>query len=256
MSVPPIPPPLEQFGKRPFSFYPPILNIEHNEWVFEKSTWSEMLVRNSKSAMELWVPRRYLGEVSRIDEPVMIVGLLKELEYKAGFVAPHERRVISMPKGTGPSLVADDGPAAPRDAGSALRMESAAEGRIGRLIVAALVLSVLACFVVISIFRGRAGDRVHYEAIIQSSLGLAPADDYHAVVRKLGAPVSEAWLSEEGALQYRALHYKEVTVVLMGTERNKEVYIGAMNKDWKPVDTVRLPDGRNTGSMLRSLRRF
>lgn len=256
MTVPPIPPPLEQFGKRPFSFYPPILNIEHNEWVFEKSTWSELLVRNSKTGMELWVPRRYLGEVSRIDEPVMIVGLVKELEYKAGFVAPHERRVIEMPKGTGPAPSAEEEPAAPRDAASPLRLDSPAEGRIGKLIVAALVLSVLACFVAISIFRGRAGDRVHYEAIVQSSLGLSANDDYHAVVRKLGVPLRDAWLSEEGALQYRALHYKDVTVILMGTERNKELYIGAMNKDWKPVDTVRLPDGRNTGSMLRSLRRF
>lgn len=76
------------------------------------------------------------------------------------------------------------------------------------------------------------------------------------MVRKLGAPSGEAWLSEEGALQYRALHYRDLTVILMGAERNKELYIGAMNREWKPVDTVQLPGGRNTGSMLRSLRRF
>jgi hypothetical protein len=256
MSVPPIPPPLEQFGQRPFSFYPPVLNIEHNEWVFEKSTWSEILVRNSKTGMELWVPRRYVGEVSRIDEPVMIVGLLKELEYKAGFVAPHERRVISMPAAARSSPAEEEEEPTPSESAASLRMESPAEGRIGRLIVGTLVFGVLACFVVISIFRGRAGDRIHYETIIQSSLGLNGADDYHAVVRKLGSPTSEAWLSEEGTLQYRALHYRDLTVILMGTERNKELYIGAMNKEWKPVDTVQLPNGRNTGSMLRTLRRF
>ncbi len=256
MSVPPIPPPLEQFGQRPFSFYPPILNIEHNEWVFEKSTWSEILVRNSKTAMELWVPRRYLGELSSIDEPVMIVGLLKELEYKGGFVAPHARRVISMPRAAAPVPDSDQESPAPQESASPLRMESQAEGRIGRLIVGALVFGVLACFVVISVFRGRVGDRIHYETIIQSSLGLSGADDYFAVARKLGPPVSETWMSEEGALQYRALHYRDLTVVLMGTERNKERYIGAMNKEWKPVDTVQLPDGRNTGSMLRALKRF
>jgi hypothetical protein len=256
MSEPSMPPPLEQFGPRPFSFYPPILNIEHNEWVYEKSTWSEMLVRNSKSRLELWVPRRYLGEVSRIDEPVMIVGLLKELEYKAGTVWPHERRVITMPRGAARSGERADEVFAPSEGVAALRLDSPAEGRIGRLIVAALVLGVLACFLVISIFRGRAGDRIHYEGIVQSSLGLTPSDDYYSVVRKRGAPSGDAWMSEEGALQYRALRYSDVTVILMGTERNKEHYIGAMNKDWKPVDTIQLPDGRNTASMLRSLRRF
>jgi hypothetical protein len=256
MSAPPIPPPLEQFGPRPFSFYPPILNIEHNEWVYQKSTWSEMLVRNTKTGMELWVPRRFLGEVSSIDEPVMIVGLLKELQYRAGAVWPCERRIFQMPKGVGGAVPPLGAPAHAPEGVSALRLDSPAEGRIGRLIIAALVLGVLACFLVISIFRGRAGDRVHYEAIIQSSLGLTPADDYFAVVRKLGPPAGEAWLSEEGALQYRALRYREVTVILMGTERNKERYIGAMNREWKPVDTVQLPDGRNTRSMLRSLRRF
>ena len=257
MSVPPMTPPLEQFGQRPFSFYPPILGIEHNEWVYGKSTWSEMLVRNSKTGMELWVPRLYLGEVSRIDEPVMIVGLLKELEYKTGKVWLHERRVIEMPRAGGSSASAGDGPfAAPPGGMSALRLDSTTEGRIGKLIIGALVFGVLACFLAISIYRGRAGDRVHYEAIIQSSLGLTWADDYHSVVRRLGPPSGDAWKSEEGAMQYRALRYRDVTIILMGIERNKERYIGAMNKDWKPVDTVQLPDGRNTGSMLRSLRRF
>jgi hypothetical protein len=256
MSVPSIPPPLEQFGQRPFSFYPPILNIEHNEWVYEKSTWSEMLVRNSKSGLEIWVPRLFLGEVSRIDEPVMIVGLVKELEYKAGSVWPHERRVIEMPRGGVGTPASERQAFTPPGRMSSLRLDSAAEGRIGKLIVGALVLGVLACFLVISVFRGRAGDRVHYEGIVQSSLGLNSADDYYSVVRKRGAPSSDAWMSEEGALQYRALHYPDLTIILMGTERNKEHYIGALNKDWKPVDSVQLPDGRNTGSMLRSLRRF
>ncbi|MDQ6704784.1 MAG: hypothetical protein M3Z85_02335, partial [Acidobacteriota bacterium] len=82
MSIPPIPPPLEHLGSRHFSFYPPILNIEHNEWTYRSSTWSEILVVNVQSAMEVWIPRRFLGEVSRIEDPVLIVGLLKEIEYK------------------------------------------------------------------------------------------------------------------------------------------------------------------------------
>ena len=44
------------------------------------------------------MPRRFLGQVSRIEEPVMVVGLVKELEYKAGALLPHVRRVIEMPR--------------------------------------------------------------------------------------------------------------------------------------------------------------
>src|SRR5438132_7972800 len=98
MAVPPMPPPLEQMGQRPFSFYPPISNIVHNEWLYRRATWSEVLVHNTKTNEEIWVPRRFIGAVSRVDEPVMIVGLAKELEYKAGTLWPVERRVIEMPQ--------------------------------------------------------------------------------------------------------------------------------------------------------------
>ena len=84
MSSPPIPPLLDHLATRPFSFYPPIVSIERNEWLYRKSTWSEILVVNCKSAQEVWIPRRFVGEVSRVDDPVLIVGLTKELEYKAG----------------------------------------------------------------------------------------------------------------------------------------------------------------------------
>src|SRR6266480_572766 len=98
MSIPPIPPPLEHLGARPFSFYPAILNIEHNEWLFRKATWSEVLVYNVKTSEEIWIPRRFMGEVSRIEDPVVIVGLVKELEYRGGGILPHQRRVIEMPR--------------------------------------------------------------------------------------------------------------------------------------------------------------
>src|SRR5260370_69358 len=90
MAVPPVPPPIAQLGARPFSFYPAILNIQHNEWIYQGATWSEVLVRNTRTEDEISVPRRYLGEISLVDEPVMIVGLIKELEYKAG---DHDRLI-------------------------------------------------------------------------------------------------------------------------------------------------------------------
>ena len=92
----PVPPSLEQLGDRPFSFYPAILGVDHNEWAFRRATWSEMLVVNRTTKQEVWIPRRFIGEVSRIDEPVVIIGLNKELEYKGGMVMPHERRIIEL----------------------------------------------------------------------------------------------------------------------------------------------------------------
>src|SRR5947209_5553758 len=97
MSIPPLPPPLEQIGGRHFSFYPPILNVEHNDWVYRSASWSEIQVVNAQSGVEVWIPRRFLGEVSRIDDPVIIVGLNRELEFKLGAVWPHQRRVIELP---------------------------------------------------------------------------------------------------------------------------------------------------------------
>ena len=42
VSVPPIPSPLDQLGRRSFSFYPAIVNIEHNEWVVRRTSWSDV----------------------------------------------------------------------------------------------------------------------------------------------------------------------------------------------------------------------
>src|SRR5258707_6892348 len=101
MASPPIPPSLEHLVTRPFSFFPPILNIEHNEWLFRKATWSEILVVNCKNGAEIWIPRRFVGDVSRIDDPVLIVGLNRELEFKGGTVWPYQPRVIQMPLAVG-----------------------------------------------------------------------------------------------------------------------------------------------------------
>src|SRR3984885_14079430 len=97
MSIAPLPTPLQHLGGRRFSFYPPIRNLEPNEWLYRRATWSECVVVNTRSGEEIWVPRIFLGEVSRIDEPVMIVGLNRELECRSGAIIPHERRVIELP---------------------------------------------------------------------------------------------------------------------------------------------------------------
>ena len=261
MAVPPAPPPLEQLGPRPFSFYPPIGNIAHNEWIYQRATWSEALVRNTKTAEEIWVPRRLLGEISRIDEPVMIVGLAKEMEYRAGALWPVVRRVIEMPL-----AVNDTGAPAPVEAAAdrnaavvGIRVDNGAESRIGRVVLVGVSAAILVCALVVSLYRGEIiGNRVVYAPILQTDLALTNHDDYYAVVRTLGQPGEDRWLSDKGEFQYRLLGYPKlgVAVILMGTDRNDAHYIGALDKDWNPVNTVQLPGDGNSYPILKHLKRF
>jgi hypothetical protein len=255
MASPPIPPQLDHLITRPFSFYPPIIGIEHNEWLYRKASWSEILVVNCKSGEEVWISRRYIGEVSRVDDPVLIVGLSRELEYKGGMVVPFQRRVIEMPVAVGGR------PAAPgtseRQAPGmivGIRMSSAQDKRIFKLIGAAVALAVLLYIVAVSMSR----QRVVFTAKDQTYLGLTGRDDRTEVVVKLGEPASDHWQSENGAMQYEALDYpdRRLTVILMGGDRNSMQYVGTMDKDWKPVHSVQLRSGGTTDSLLRGLKRF
>lgn len=262
MSAPLLPPPYDQVGHRPFSFYPAIVNIEHNEWRLQKATWSEFLVVNTKTLEEIWIPRRFIGDLSRTDEPVMIVGLTREVEFKNGQIVPFVRRVIQMPKAVNdmprPADVPPESGAKPQPV-VGIRFESNTERRVGRLIVGAMLVGILACVLMIALLRNDSNPRVSYAPILQSSeLGLKPTDDAGDVIRKLGRPVGDAWKSETGSMQYRALRYPDrgITVILMGAERDKALYIGSMDQKWKPVDAVSLPNGRNTYSLLRTLAKF
>jgi hypothetical protein len=260
MSLPPISP-LEHLGNRRFSFYPPILNVEHNEWFFRRGTWSEIQVVNSRSAAEIWIPRRFLGEVSQIEDPVVIVGLLKELEYKAGAVWPHQRRVIEMPMAVGetarPPQPAGDMPAPAPVIG--IRTESATDSRMGKLVGVTLLVGVMASFVGFGVLReGMLRPRIVGNAGDQMYLQLAHDDDYYAVVRKLGTPTQDRWQSDTGAIQFRGLWYpaRGYYIILMGDARNNARYIGAMDALWNPIHWVPLRAGGTTLSTLRELKKF
>jgi hypothetical protein len=250
---------MDQLGNRHFSFYPPIINFEHNEWQFRRATWSEILVVNSSTGEEIWIPRRFVGEVSRINDPVLIVGLLKELEYKGGAVWPYQRRVIEMPIAVGErSRTAVPERAEPAPV-IGIRLEPGTDSKIGRLIGGALLVGIVACFLVVTMHRGGLPrPRLVYTAKDQSYLELGPNDDYYSVVRKLGDAGSDRWKSESGDLQYRALSYPQrgYTVILMGTERNKTGYIGTLDDNWHPLHWVEFRTGGSTRSMLRELPRF
>ena len=256
--LPTLPPPFDETGDRPFSFYPPILGVEHNEWRAQQATWSEILVANTKSDHSLWVPRRYIGDLSRVDEPVMIVGLKKELEHKAGSVWPHERRVLSMPPlSTVPHTVQPEPAAMPGPVN--LRMASTAESRIGRMILICLLVAVGGLALAVAFYRGRtSGEQVEFRSVLQSDLGLSHQDDYFAVVRKLGPPQQDRWRSDQGELQFRGLTYSErqLTIILMGSDRKNSRYIGSVNRDGLVVHSVDMPGGANTAAIIRRLPKF
>ena len=255
MASPPIPPQLDHLLSRAFSFYPAILGIEHNEWRYLKATWSEILVMNTRNSAEFWISRRYIGEVSVVDDPVVIVGLNRELEYKGGMIVPYQRRVIEMP--AAPGHAAATAPSAARTEPApivGIRVSSSQDKRVAKLIGVAVIVALMICVLAVSGSR----QRVVYTTKDQTYTGLSGRDDRTAVVTKLGAPATDHWESESGTMQYEALSYPErrMTVILMGIDRKSMRYIGTVDRDWKTVHSVTLPSGGTTDSLLGAVRRF
>jgi hypothetical protein len=260
MASPPIPPSLDHLVTRPFSFYPPIIGIEHNEWLFRRATWSEILVVNCKTSNEIWIPRRFIGEVSRVDDPVLIVGLNIEIQYNAGAVWPYQRRVIQMPMAVGAPptsapATGDRGAPAPIVGIRLERSDKAVFKMIGIAVAVAIGLYIVA------VNLNRVGEprqrTVTYTAADQSFLELSGRDDFTAVAQKLGQPASDR-SREVGTIQFRAMSYpdRKYTIILMGADAGTARYIGVMDDNWKPVHSVEMRTGGTTLSMLRSLNRF
>jgi hypothetical protein len=262
MASPPIPPTLDHLVTRPFSFYPPIVNVEHNEWLFRKATWSEILVVNCRSSAEVWIPRRFIGDVSRVEDPVLIVGLNRELEYKGGAVWPYQKRVLQMPVAVNaPAQFPAPTPSNERGAPAPIvgirleRSDKAVFKMIGIAVGVAIGLYILAVSLTrIDDFRQRT---VTFTASDQSFLDLSRNDDYAAIVTKLGQPTSDR-SREVGSIEYRALGYtdRKYHVILMGSDPRTAKYIGVLDDTWKPLHSVELQKGGNTLSLLRNLNRF
>jgi hypothetical protein len=261
MGSPPIPPALDHLTTRPFSFYPPIVGIEHNEWLYRKSTWSEILVVNCRSQTEIWIPRRFIGDVSRVEDPVLIVGLARELEYKGGTVFPYQKRVIQLPVAVNaPVPISSDSserPAAPAPI-VGIRLESSDKAifkMIGIAVAVAIGLYVAAVSLTrIGDFRQKT---VTYTTSDQSFLELGRNDDFMSVVQKMGQPASDR-SRDVGGIQYRALGYpdRKYNIILMGSDLRTARYIGVLDDQWHPLHSVDLHTGGTTLSLLRNLNRF
>jgi|SRR5579871_956250 len=259
MSLPPISA-LNHLGNRGFSFYPPILNIEHNEWFFRRGTWSEILVVNSRSAQEIWIPRRFVGEVSLIEDPVIIVGLVQELEYKAGAVWPRQRRVIQMPIAVGehhrphrtrPNRLAPV---------IGIRTESIAESRVGKLVGLTILAGAIGvtCCIGFSVFRdGTLKPRTTYNLADQQYLELTGNDGYDAVRRLLGPPAQDRW-SASGTAGVRQLWYPQrgYSVILKGDSRNSARYAEVLDFAGNPIYRNGLRSRTADLPVLKSLSNF
>jgi hypothetical protein len=266
MSTPPVPPQAELLD-RPFSFYPPIHGIEHNEWTLKEATWSEMVVINTKPGVVIGVPRRFVGQVSEVDKPVVIVGLTTDLEYRTGAVWPVRRKVFSMPA---PPFEPPPGPKPPPNPNEPTglgaimgRSGDGTESRISNMIAWSLLAVMLVTGLVWALVKFTPEAKPSFVAKDQTYLEITRDDDYWAIVRKLGQPSADHWRPGEGEVQFRALLYKDrgYAVILMGTKREDVRYIGAMNlgkdgKSWTLLHSIDFARGTSTAPLLRSMPRF
>jgi hypothetical protein len=256
MSIAPLPTPLQHLGGRRFSFYPPIRNLEPNEWLYRRATWSECVVVNAQSGEEVWVPRIFLGEVSRIDEPVMLVRLNRELEWRRGAIIPLERRVIELPVAVNDSRPASRPPhLAPV---INIRLEQKPETRAWKWIGVAAVLGAVACTIFADVARqSQSHQRTDLYRGYRSYMQLGPGDDYTSTVRKLGTPARVGY-RVIGDRVFRSLSYpsRRYSVVLMGPSRDELRYIGTLDPQGRVLDAVRSPDGSSVESRLYSLPPF
>lgn len=125
------------------------MNVEHNEWILRRANWTDFQVINTKTKDELCVPRRFVGEGALVEEPVMIIGLVKELEYREGVVLPHVRRVIEMPRAVN-ATVTGRAAGPPRIAPVVgIRIEAEPRSKFWRMVVAAAAAVVLLCVAVV-----------------------------------------------------------------------------------------------------------
>ena len=251
-----------ELAGRTFAFFPAIRNIEHNEWTLEKETWSEVLARNARTGEEIWVPRSHIGKISSADAPILIVGLLRELQFRGGGVSPFRQQVVSMPPPGGASrpttVIAEPPP--PK------RTNSAADRQTLSFIAKALLagLAVVLLFVMFNFSKGENPIAVLFRTDTSTSdqryLGLTNADSYYLAVSKVGQPEQEQWLSlEEADLQFQALWYpqRRYLVILMGGTRADVRYIGTLHDPSRKVlDAASLSRGGDTSSLLHNLTNF
>ncbi len=149
-------PEVPELARRSFRFSPPIAGIAVNEWALRRVTDDEAVVRNAGTQQELSIPRRLIGDVTRLEEPVRVVALLKRLEYSEGIIRPANRAVIEMPAAVDAPRVRAAHPAEV----VAIRELPEPTPRWRRYLRVSVALGCLACFIAVYVFREGRSARV------------------------------------------------------------------------------------------------
>lgn len=258
MSIAPLPTPLQHLSGRRFSFYPPIRNLQPNEWLYRRATWSECIVMNARSGEEVCIPRMFLGEVSGVDEAVMIVGLNRELEWRAGAIIPRERRVIELPVAVNDSRRAVSPGTNPAGTHLApvinIRLEPKQEVRAWKWIGVAFVLGAVATTILANIaWQSQPRQRPDLFRTYRPWLELSADDNYASTVRRMGTP-SATRITQSGSVVYRVLVYdtRRYSLILMGRDKESARYIGTIDTRGRVLDAVRLANGSNSEPLLHS----
>jgi hypothetical protein len=253
MPAAPIPPAFERLGGRRFSFYPAILRVPSNEWTFRHATWNEVMVRNAANGRDLWISRRFLGELSENDSPILVVSLLEKLELRDGGVYPCRPRVIEMP-------LSDASPVGERAAPApviSIRLEGKNETRASRMAGGAVALGVLGCLAVVG--YSLEGGNVRRGAVVASLdktyLALNGADTYPSVVQALGAPDRERWVVTPSGNRIRLLDYPDrgFQAVLVPQLGGPDRYAGSVDERGHILQSVVMPRGGLSTPILRDL---
>jgi len=264
MPAPWLPPLVHEIGRRSFAFYPSIANAEPNEWLIRGASWTVVEVVNARTGLEVAVPRHFVGPISEADDPILIVGLVKELEYREGALWPRVKRVIEMPRAVNGGVAADLPPwrAQTQPVGPApvvaIRLHGSAESRLSKVLAAVGVGAVVVSLLTVGVFREWVfPPRVTANRNLRHDLLLNGSDDYASLVRRFGNPDSDRWASA-GAGQFRALRYDKLraTLVLMSQGDGPPRYIGAMDTHWRVVHSIRLENQLDSSVVLSSLPRF
>ena len=265
MSISPFPAPLQPIAGRRFSFYPPIQNVDRNEWMYRRATWSECVVVNTATGEEFSVPRNFLGEITT-GNGITVVSLHRELESRGSTLCPVRCPVIELPVAV--NVAVNDVPrvaSAPERLAPVIniRLEQRPEIRVSKRVGVALVLGAVACTICADIARQvelNRPDLIRPDLIrwTRPYLQLSAEDDYYAAVHKLGSPRSEHVAIADAGRVYRVLDYgsSRYRIVLMGRSRSDARYVGTLAPDGKIMDAVRTRGGSTSAGLLRSMPPF
>jgi hypothetical protein len=217
--------------RRPFAFQPPIGGIEHNEWLLQRSTWTELEVLNTHTWEAVLVPARYVSGIRRGGDGSQTVVLIEALECRHGRVLPVRRGVLEMRPARETPVARRQGRPAPV---VGIRLEEPSESRARRALRGSIAVGFLACLSVIFVVRDvHLGTRLGLTTAAASSLPLEAGDDYFAVVNKLGRPASDRWVERSSGNGYRRLWYprRRMAVILEGETRDSARYVRTVSRD-------------------------